>query len=87
MNNDRRQRLFEVYETLCKCRDEQQDYLDNMPENWQDSERGELAQEAIDKMESAIEVFHLSMLCHFDSCSRAGSFVEAKIDPSMFGLY
>lgn len=37
---------------LAALRDEEQEYLDNMPENMQDGEKGQKAQEAIDVMES-----------------------------------
>lgn len=36
-------------------RDEEQDYLDNMPESFQNSEKGEAAQGAIDALDEAID--------------------------------
>ena len=35
-------------------RDEEQDYFDNMPENFQNGEKGDTAQSAISAMDSAI---------------------------------
>ena len=36
-------------------RDEEKEYLDNMPESLQDGEKGETAQENIDNLESALD--------------------------------
>lgn len=36
------------------CRDEEQEYFDNMPEGFQNADRGSNAQSAIDAMEEAI---------------------------------
>jgi len=38
-------------------RDEEQEYLDNMPESLQSSERGEAAQEAVSNLEYATDAF------------------------------
>ena len=35
---------------------EEQDYFDNMPESIQNSEKGEMAQEAIDKLQEAVDL-------------------------------
>jgi hypothetical protein len=40
---------------LESLRDEEQEYLDNMPEGIQAGEKGEKAEEAISEMDSAIE--------------------------------
>jgi hypothetical protein len=37
------------------ARDEEQEYLDNMPENMADGEKGSAAQEVIDSLEEAID--------------------------------
>lgn len=65
MNKVRRQDLAEIFDTLDEAisqlgdvRDEEQEALDNLPESFQESPRGEAMQEAIDAMdavESAIE--------------------------------
>jgi len=39
---------------LEDCRDEEQEYLDNMPEAMAESEKGEAVQNAIEKMEEVI---------------------------------
>lgn len=39
---------------LESIRDDEQDYLDNMPEAFQEGEKGEAAQAAIDALEEAI---------------------------------
>lgn len=62
MNNQRRARIQEVVDqigVLCQeleeLRDEEQDYMDNMPENLQGSEKCEVAEEAISNLDSAID--------------------------------
>jgi hypothetical protein len=35
---------------------DEQDYFDNMPESIQNSEKGEMAQEAIDKLQEAVDL-------------------------------
>ena len=45
----------EIMEELEAVRDEEQEALDNLPENLQESERGEQMQEYIDAMESAMD--------------------------------
>ena len=62
MNNSRRKeiraiiaKLEEVKECVENVRDEEQEYLDNMPENLQCSERADVAQNAIDNMEYALD--------------------------------
>ena len=42
-----------IQETLCGLRDEEQEYVDNMPENLQGSERMEKAEEAVSNLEEA----------------------------------
>lgn len=61
MNNDRRNRLQEVRESLDdvisqieEIKDEEQEALDNMPEGLQQTERGDRMQTAIDTMDEAI---------------------------------
>lgn len=41
-------------DALAELRDEEQGYLDNMPESLQESEKGQKAQEAIDAMENVV---------------------------------
>lgn len=61
MNNTRRKsiqnvisRIEELKEDLETILDDEQEYLDNMPENLQESSRAETAQEAIDNMEMVV---------------------------------
>lgn len=60
MNKARRKAIREIVaklETLRdeveSLRDEEQDYYDNMPESFQDGEKGQAASTAIEYMESA----------------------------------
>ena len=62
MNKDRRKRLEEITERLGILRDEletlmneEQDAFDNLPENFQNSERGECAQTKIDTISDALD--------------------------------
>lgn len=61
MNKQRRKNINALWEKLEELRadieiilDEEQEAYDNMPEAFQDGERGETAKEAIDNLESAI---------------------------------
>lgn len=61
MNAQRRKKLDEINGMLAEARaeletvrDEEQEYFDNMPESFQNGERGQKAQEAIDAMETVI---------------------------------
>lgn len=38
---------------LESCRDEERDYFDNMPESFQDGEKGSVAQQAIDTLDES----------------------------------
>ena len=60
MNKQRRKEIAQalaMVETakgiLEACRDEEQDYFDNMPESFQSGQKGEEAQAAIDALEEA----------------------------------
>lgn len=62
MNKQRRARIQEVVDqigAMCQelegLRDEEQDYMDNMPENLQGSEKYEMAEEAVSNLDSAID--------------------------------
>ena len=62
MNNTRRKSIQKIIngitalkEDLETLLDEEQEYLDNMPDNLQESERAEVAPDAIDNMETAID--------------------------------
>jgi hypothetical protein len=46
--------IEEAKTVLETCRDDEQDYFDNMPESFQSGEKGELAQTAIDLLEEVI---------------------------------
>lgn len=61
MNSPRRKRLQEVYdiienarELLKEINEEEQEYIDNMPENLQGSERYERSEEIVGELEDAI---------------------------------
>lgn len=70
MNNTRRKaiekslsRLEELMEELATLRDEiddlrqeEEDYLDNMPENLQGSSRYEMAEEAMESLQAAVDL-------------------------------
>ena len=69
MNAMRRKRLYEtrarlkdieeglrtLYDDLEQIRDEEQEALDNLPESLQESSKGEILQETIDKMDEILE--------------------------------
>lgn len=46
--------IQEAFDTLQEVRDEEEEAFDNLPENMQDGERGEMMQEAIDNLDEAI---------------------------------
>lgn len=56
MNKDQRNELSGVLDIVTRIRDEEQEKLDNMPENLQDSERAERFQEGIDKLEEITDL-------------------------------
>jgi hypothetical protein len=53
MNKDRRNRIANIISDLDDILSEEQDAYDNLPESFQQSERGEKMQEAIDYLEEA----------------------------------
>lgn len=60
MNKARRKKLGkaislveDALDIVAAARDDEQDYIDNLPENLQQSEKGEAAQEAEDNLNSA----------------------------------
>lgn len=60
MNKERRKRIDEIIDQLNDIKDEigsvleeEQEAFDNMPESFQDGERGEAAQVSIDALENA----------------------------------
>lgn len=62
MNRERRKRMVEVLSRIDDCiadleaiRDEEQESFDNLPENFQESERGQEQQAGIETMEEAID--------------------------------
>lgn len=59
---------------LESLRDEEQEYLDGMPESFQDGEKGDKAREAIDGMENAVALIEaITEFCE-TSDSEAGEF-------------
>lgn len=68
MNKARRKELAKATEMMNDARDiiescmeEEQDYLDNMPENLQYSEKHEMAESAVESMENAIDKLEEAM--------------------------
>lgn len=62
MNKARRKELSRAVELLEEaqsiiesCRDEEQEYMDNMPENLQESEKYYVAEEAVNNMDEAYD--------------------------------
>ena len=47
--------LEEIKAAIEEVKDEEQDYLDNIPENLQNSEKYELADNAVQSLESALD--------------------------------
>lgn len=68
MNKQRRTTLNQindlitsVYEDLENCKDQEEEYRDNMPENLQGSERYEKAEDAVNMLEEALESLQQAM--------------------------
>jgi formiminotetrahydrofolate cyclodeaminase len=64
MNNERRKEIDKIISDLEEIRsrietvkDEEQDAFDNMPESFQEGERGEQMQTALDNLDNADGVF------------------------------
>ena len=62
MNKARRTRINEIIDSLNQLKEEiniimgeEQEALDNMPESFQEGERGEAMQDAIDNLSSAMD--------------------------------
>lgn len=62
MNKERRKQIAEAtaliergLEILETCRDEEQEYYDNMPESFQNGDKGQSATAAVDVLETAID--------------------------------
>lgn len=62
MNKNRRKEIREIINELEELKEkiemvlaEEQDYYDNMPENLQGSERGEIAESAIFELEESLD--------------------------------
>lgn len=48
-------KMIEAREIVENCRDEEQEYYENMPESVQGGEKGDKAQEAVSAMDSALD--------------------------------
>jgi len=51
-----KERVAEELSVIEDSLNDEQDYFDNMPESIQNSEKGEMAQEAIDKLQEAVDL-------------------------------
>ena len=49
--------MQELQEAVEEIRDEEEEYMENMPENLQGSERYEIAEAAVDALSSAVDWF------------------------------
>ena len=58
MNQQVRARLEEISEELQQLMFDEEEKYDNLPEGIQDSERGEMFQEAIESLSSAIDALN-----------------------------
>lgn len=70
-------KVSDIKSDLESLRDEEQDYYDNMPEGFQNGEKGEAAQSAVDALENAI-----TQLEELENCTEVGEFI--KIFPDKF---
>ena len=68
MNAQRRKELLELaaksqdlLDALEHIRDDEQEYLDNMPEGIKDGDKGDKSQEAIDNLDSAVDAFYTAI--------------------------
>ncbi len=59
MNNERRKRIEAAREIVQEVKDDEEAALDNMPESFQDGERGQAMQEAIDALDDALSEMDL----------------------------
>lgn len=55
--NEIQDRIEELQQMVEEIRDEEQEYLDNIPENLQSSERYEVAENALNCLEEAVDWF------------------------------
>lgn len=55
MNDNRRKRIQNALEILTEVRDEEQDAFDNLPDNFQYSQKGEDMEVNIQQLEEAID--------------------------------
>jgi NADPH-dependent glutamate synthase beta subunit-like oxidoreductase len=62
MNDQRRKglsmlaaKIQDVYDAVETLRDDEQEYLDNMPEGIREGDKGDKSQEAIDYLDSAVD--------------------------------
>ena len=83
MNKERRKRLGEAVDLLEQaksiveeCKDEEQEYHDNIPESFQNGEKGETAQQNVDNLETA-ESF---MDCIIDDLNGVCEKIDEAID-------
>lgn len=75
MNATRRKALKKALQMIkdaksitVSLRDEEQDYYDNMPESFQDGEKGEKAQNAIDELDGAVSSLD-DVVCNIENAT------------------
>lgn len=77
----------EAKDMLETARDEEQEYKDNMPENMQDGDKGQMADSAIDNLEQAAS----SAESFIDALDESVSSIQEVIDKlegdATFGMY
>lgn len=60
-------RAQEMLDELNELMEEEQEYIDNMPENFADSEKAAVANEAVENLEEAIAL--ITDLCDLEFCA------------------
>ena len=70
-----------AHDVLDEVRDEEQDAFDNLPEGLQDSERGDLMQEAVDNLDETIDYLDDVLSSLEDVETNADNPAVMEIDP------
>jgi DNA repair exonuclease SbcCD ATPase subunit len=67
LKTDYETRVEEAKSEIENIRDAEQEYYDNMPESFQNGEKGEKAQEAVNELESALSELEGDLLSELES--------------------